>query len=107
MSIEYFILPFEGKLDHNNRWVQLVNIIPWDKIEEKYSSLFPENKGNVAKPARLSLGALIISATARTVPVVALVRQLEPFPLSLIVVYCHNVSVNFIKDSLWTFSAGW
>jgi IS5 family transposase len=77
MSIEYFILPFEGKLDHNNRWVQLVNIIPWDKIEEKYSSLFPENKGNVAKPARLSLGALIISATARTVPVVAVLAVVK------------------------------
>ena len=60
MSIEDFILPFDGKLDKNNRWVQLATLIPWDKIEEKYASLFPENVGNVAKPARLALSALII-----------------------------------------------
>lgn len=60
MSIEDFILPFEGKLNKNNRWVQLASMIPWEKIENKYASLFPENVGNVAKPARLALSALII-----------------------------------------------
>jgi hypothetical protein len=60
MSIEDFILPFEGKLNKNNRWVQLASMIPWEKIENKYASLFPENVGNVAKPASLALSALII-----------------------------------------------
>ena len=60
MSIEDFILPFEGKLDKNNRWVQLAELIPWEKIEKRYASLFPEYKGNIAKPARMAFGALII-----------------------------------------------
>ena len=34
--------------------------IPWDAFEEKYTRLFPSATGNVAKPPRLALGALII-----------------------------------------------
>lgn len=60
MILEDFILPFEGELDPSNRWIQLAAIIPWGKIERKYAALFKGNVGNVAKPARLALGALII-----------------------------------------------
>ena len=34
--------------------------IPWDEFEIKYASLFPSGTGNVAKPLRMALGALII-----------------------------------------------
>ena len=60
MVIEDFILPFEGKLDANNRWVKLAKMIPWEQIEKDYADLFPSRTGTVAKPLRMALGALII-----------------------------------------------
>ncbi|NSW92503.1 MAG: IS5/IS1182 family transposase, partial [Firmicutes bacterium] len=48
MVIEDFVLPFEGKLDANNRWVKLAKIIPWEQIENEYADLFPSNTGTVA-----------------------------------------------------------
>jgi hypothetical protein len=59
LKVEDFVLPFEGYLSKNNRWVQLASMIPWDVIEEKYATLFAEI-GTEAKPARVALGALII-----------------------------------------------
>jgi len=44
----------------DNRWVKLAAIIPWDVIEERYATLFDENNGTPAKPARMPFGALII-----------------------------------------------
>lgn len=55
MVIEDFILPFEGKLDANNRWVKLAEIIPWTTIEKDYANLFPSNVGEVAKPLCMAL----------------------------------------------------
>jgi IS5 family transposase len=60
MVIEDFILPFEGNLDANNRWVKLSKMIPWEQIEKDYADLFPSSTGTVAKPLRTALGALII-----------------------------------------------
>lgn len=60
MVIEDFVLPFEGKLDANNRWVKLAELIPWEQIEKEYADLFPSSTGTVAKPLRMALGALII-----------------------------------------------
>lgn len=57
---ENFYLPFSGKLDKLNRWVTLSELIPWDKIEEKYCRLFSEKQGAPALPLRIALGALII-----------------------------------------------
>ena len=59
-TIEDFILPFEGKLKADNRWVEMAEIVPWDEIEQEYAKLFENEIGNVAKPARMALGALII-----------------------------------------------
>ena len=60
MTIDDFILPFAGKLAADNRWVKLAAIIPWDEIEKQYAFMFPSDRGNVAKPVRMALGALII-----------------------------------------------
>jgi hypothetical protein len=60
LAIDDFILPFSGKLRADNRWVKLAAIFPWDVIEERYATLFDENNGTPAKPARMALGALII-----------------------------------------------
>lgn len=55
MVIEDYVLPFEGKLDANNRWVTLAEIIPWEQIEKEYAELFPSSTGTVAKPLLLFL----------------------------------------------------
>lgn len=59
-EFENFYLPFNGKLEKTNRWITLSKLIPWDKIEEKYSKIFSEKKGAPALPLRIALGALII-----------------------------------------------
>ena len=58
-TVEDFILPFGGKLDANNRWVRLTELIPWEELEKEYASHF-SNVGPEAKPFRMALGALII-----------------------------------------------
>lgn len=56
-----FFLPFGGKLNKNNRWVQLSDLIPWTKIEDKYARSFKSAvRGQKALPVRVALGALII-----------------------------------------------
>ena len=58
--IEEFELPFGGKLNSNNRWIKLSEVIPWEKVEEIYSKNFTNHTGSPAKKARLALGALLI-----------------------------------------------
>ena len=55
-----FQQPIGLKMNPENRWIKKASAIPWAEIEEKYSSLFPSNKGNPAKPLRLALGSLLI-----------------------------------------------
>ena len=43
-----------------NRWVKKSETIPWDEIEERYSSLFPSKTGMPAKPLQTALGSLLI-----------------------------------------------
>jgi len=65
LHLEGFVLPFEGKLRADNRWVKLAKIIPWDTIEDRYAKLFTSNRGQVAKPVRMALGALLIQEKCR------------------------------------------
>ena len=62
LKFEDFYLPFAGKLRSDNRWVILSRQIPWEHIEQKYSTNFSNNSnaGCPAKSARVALGALII-----------------------------------------------
>ena len=61
MTFEDFYLPFGGKLRRDNRWVILSQQIPWPEIEPRYSANFSgRDTGNVAKSARVALGALVI-----------------------------------------------
>jgi hypothetical protein len=53
-------IPFGVTLDIENRWVKLSAIMPWGKIEEKYSANFEGKCGQEAKPSRLAYGALYI-----------------------------------------------
>jgi hypothetical protein len=62
MIADDFFLPFGGKLNAENRWVKLAQMIPWTVIEERYAKNFKayRNGGNNARPVRTALGALII-----------------------------------------------
>lgn len=57
-----FFLPFGGRLNENNRWVKLTQLIPWDRVEEQYAELFKpvSHGGATAVSVRMALGALII-----------------------------------------------
>jgi hypothetical protein len=65
ISVTDFGMPLGMKLDPENRWVKKAALIPWDEIELRYATLFANRKGNVAKPLRLALGALIIQTERR------------------------------------------
>ncbi|MEK3725847.1 transposase [Paenibacillus sp. FSL H8-0034] len=59
--LENFYLPFGGKLNPNNRWVQLAKFVLWDKAEEKYfETLGSPIVGQKAYPVRVALGSLLI-----------------------------------------------
>jgi hypothetical protein len=62
VNVFQFAAPWGGRLDPENRWVKLAEIIPWGEIEKEYASKFTSFKGNVAKPARLAFGALVVQA---------------------------------------------
>ncbi|GMA44365.1 hypothetical protein GCM10025857_42910 [Alicyclobacillus contaminans] len=49
-------------LDSKNEWIQRAELIPWHTLERSYARMFPAKVGNVAKPLRMVLGALIIQA---------------------------------------------
>jgi hypothetical protein len=56
-----FFLPFGGKLDKENRWVQLAQLVPWAAAEQKYGRFFKDTfRGQQTISLRMGLGALII-----------------------------------------------
>jgi hypothetical protein len=56
---EDFFLPFGGKLNKDNRWIQLAAIIPWWRAEEKYAKSFKKSmRGQIPLSVRMALGAL-------------------------------------------------
>lgn len=67
ISIHENPISFTGThLDTENRWVKLAQIIPWKKIEDKYSQTFPNpGTGNPAKSCRMAIGSLIIKERMR------------------------------------------
>lgn len=61
MIADDFFLPFGGKLNKENRWVKLADIIPWWEFEDTYRKCFkPSNTGEQAFSVRVALGTLII-----------------------------------------------
>ena len=60
LSLEEFDWPFQTKLDKNNRWVKLSEIIPWDELAEGYYQGLSDTQGRPAKDARLVIGAVIV-----------------------------------------------
>jgi len=59
ITISEFMSPF-GKLDPNNRWVRMSELIPWRHFEKQYSGQFCADNGAPAILYRMAMGALII-----------------------------------------------
>lgn len=55
-----FNQPMGIHMNPDNRWIKMADQIPWDEFETKYARLFSSDTGNVAKPLRMALDALII-----------------------------------------------
>ncbi len=60
LAFENFHLPFGGKLDPENRWVKLADMVPWHVAEKMYARNFPSKTGAPALTVRMALGSLII-----------------------------------------------
>jgi len=62
MAVEDFVPPMGGKLDSQNRWVKMADIVPWDMIEDIYASKFKDEKADGRPPisSRVAFGALYI-----------------------------------------------
>ena len=60
LSILDFDQPLGLHMNPENRWIKLAKIVPWDRYEAEYARYFKSHTGNVAKPFRMVLGALII-----------------------------------------------
>lgn len=74
-----FNQPMGLEMNPENRWIKMADRIPWDEFEIKYASLFPSGTGNVAKPLRMALWALIIQ-TKFQYPDRKLVEQITENP---------------------------
>ena len=60
LTPENFELPKQTKLLADNRWVIMVELIPWSENDRRICRKFFGNNGWPAKPFRMALGALII-----------------------------------------------
>lgn len=64
ISIGEFIQPF-GRLDAQNRWVVLSNLLPWDEMVGVYVKRLSLKMGRKAISPRVAIGALIIKHLLR------------------------------------------
>jgi len=53
------LFPFGGKLDEQNRWLRIAELIPWEELEEDYRKHFAA-VGRPAKDAQLIIGLLLL-----------------------------------------------
>jgi len=53
------LFPFGGKLDENNRWLKIADLIPWNKLENSYSQHF-STTGRPGIDSRLAIGLLLL-----------------------------------------------
>jgi len=61
LTLTGFSRPFRTRLDPENRWVKLAELIPWDDLARAYhKSLLSSSQGRPAKDARMVIGAVII-----------------------------------------------
>ena len=54
-------LYFAGRLNPENRWVKMADLVPWEEVESEYARHFKSHgRGEVALNVRIALGALLI-----------------------------------------------
>lgn len=53
------LFPFGGRIDDNNRWLKIAQLIPWNSLEQTYSRHFADS-GRPAHDARLVIGLLLL-----------------------------------------------
>lgn len=53
------LFPFGGKLDENNRWLRIADLIPWNELEEEYRGYFSDI-GRPALDAHLVIGLFLL-----------------------------------------------
>ncbi len=53
------LFPFGGKLDENNRWLRISELLPWEELEDEYGRYFSA-VGRPAKDAQLVIGLLLL-----------------------------------------------
>ena len=110
-----FFLPFYGKLNKENRWIVMSQLIPWEKFQDKYSANFKEGNGTVPFSVRVALGTLIIKeiegfsdrATVSHISENPFMQyflgfsgfnQEEPFDASLITHFRHRLGAEIINE---------
>jgi len=59
LSLFSDLFPFGGRLDQNNRWLRIAELIPWAELEEQYAKHFSD-VGRPAKDAQLVIGLLLL-----------------------------------------------
>ena len=52
-------LPFDGKLDPDNRWLKIKALIPWESLEARYQGYF-SHRGRPSLDGRLVIGILLL-----------------------------------------------
>jgi len=65
LSFKDFYLPFSGHLRGGNRWIKLSELIPWELVEELYTSQLHCDFGAPAHSARMAFGSLLIKERLR------------------------------------------
>ncbi len=60
LSFQSFDCGLGTSLSPDNEWVQLASMIPWQKLDEAYQSVFNLEAGRAAKPFRMLYGAELI-----------------------------------------------
>ena len=53
------LMPYGGKIDENNRWIKMADLVPWDVMAVIYAQYFDSKKLGLVKKNRLILGLLI------------------------------------------------
>lgn len=53
------LFPFGGKLNENNRWRRIAELIPWEELEEDYAKHFSD-VGRPGPDAQLAIGLLLL-----------------------------------------------
>ena len=53
------LFPFGGKLDENNRWLRIADLVAWEELEEEYAKHFSD-VGRPATDAQLVIGLLLL-----------------------------------------------